>query len=144
MGLFRDPHDRNARVKRANAAFDVALREAPQEHLAFLHQALERRQAARVVRGEWGGAEGRTCPLTALVHGKVPANDAEVREVAIRAEDLLRAHGLGARDFYDAWDAGLIPSWQLMHRVDAEIVRRRRPRGRRLGAGFWTAFRRGP
>lgn len=124
MGLFRDPTERPQRIERAHAAFDVALREAPTPHLWFLHAALEKRQVARVVRGSWGGPQGLTCPLTALACGAAPADDDAAREAAIRAEDLLRAHGHSARDFYGPWDAGIIPSWQLLRRVDGEITRR--------------------
>lgn len=136
MGLFRDPGERIDRVERANAAFAAVLREAPTEHLWFLHAALEKRKVARVVRGSWGGREGLACPLTALVWGAAPVDDDEAREAAIRAEDLLRARGYGARDFYEPWDAGLIPSWQLLRRVDREISRRLLQRGRgRAAAG---------
>jgi hypothetical protein len=79
---------------------------------------------AKVVRGSWGGPEGLACPLTALVWGAAPASEDEAREAAILAEDLLRAHGYCARDFYAQWDAGLIPSWRLLRRVDGEITRR--------------------
>ena len=124
MGLFRDPTGRSQRIARAISAFDVALRESPTPHLWFLHAALEKRQVARVVRGSWGGPQGLACPLSALVCGAAPADDHAAREAAIRAEDLLRAHGHAARDFYGPWDAGLIPSWQLLRRVDAELTRR--------------------
>jgi hypothetical protein len=136
VGLLHEPHERTQRLERADAAFDVALRAAPTEHLWFLHAALEKRQVARVVRGSWGGPEGLACPLTALVCGAAPADDEAAREAAVRAEDLLRAHGFTARDFYGPWDAGLIPTWRLLHRVDGEITRRlmqreRRPASRR-------------
>ena len=130
MGLLHDPDERARRLERADAAIGFALREAPTEHLWFLHAALEKRQVARVVRGTWGGPEGLTCPLTALVWGSAPTSDDEAREAAIRAEDLLRAHGHTARDFYGPWDAGLIPSWWLLRRVDREITRRTLRRGR--------------
>lgn len=130
MGLLRDSNLRRERLERAHAAFDVVVREAPTAHLWFLHAALEKRQVARVVRGSWGGAEGLTCPLSALVVGAAPADDHEAREAAIRAEDLLRAHGFCARDFYAQWDAGLIPSWRLLRRLDREITQRLMPRER--------------
>jgi hypothetical protein len=134
VGLLREPTERTQRLERANAAFDVALRAAPTEHLWFLHAALEKRQVARVVRGSWGGPEGLTCPLTALVCGAAPADDQEAREAAIRAEDLLRGHGFTARDFYGPWDAGLIPTWRLLRQVDGEITRRLMQRARRPGS----------
>ena len=124
MGLLRDSNERRERLERAHAAFDVVVREAPTPHLWFLHAALEKRQVARVVRGSWGGPEGLTCPLSALLVGAAPADDHEAREAAIRAEDLLRAHGFCARDFYAQWDAGLIPSWRLLRRLDREITQR--------------------
>lgn len=124
MGLLRDSNQRRERLERAHAAFDVVVREAPTEHLWFLHAALEKRQVARVVRGSWGGPEGLICPLSALVVGAAPADEDEAREAAIRAEDLLRAHGFSARDFYAQWDAGLIPSWRLLRRIDREITQR--------------------
>jgi hypothetical protein len=131
VGLLRGSDRRSELLERAHAAFDVALREVPTEHLWFLHAALEKRQVARVVRGSWGGPEGLTCPLSALVCGAAPANDDEAREAAIRAEDLLRSHGYCARDFYGPWDAGLIPGWRLLRRVDGEITRRLMQRARR-------------
>jgi hypothetical protein len=124
VGLLLSLDGRRERLERAHAAFDVAVREAPTQHLWFLHAALEKRQVARIVRGSWGGAGGLTCPLSALVVGAAPASDEQAREAAIRAEDLLRAHGYSARDFYGQWDAGLIPSWRLLRRIDREITRR--------------------
>jgi hypothetical protein len=115
---------RSAQVARANAAFDVALDASPDAHLWFLHAALEKQQSARVVRGTWGGPGGVTCPLTALVLGAAPATDEEAREAAIQSEDLMHARGMRARDFTAVWDAGLIPAWRLLRRVDAEITRR--------------------
>lgn len=76
------------------------------------------------MRGSWGGGEGLTCPLSALVLGAAPGSEEEAREVAMRTEDLLRAHGYCARDFYGQWDAGMIPRWRLLLRVDGEIDRR--------------------
>lgn len=114
----------SAQVARADAAFDAALDAAPDAHLWFLHASLEKQQNARVIRGSWGGAGGVTCPLAALVLGAAPATDEEAREVAIQSEDLLRARGMHARDFTAVWDAGLIPAWRLLRRVDAEITRR--------------------
>jgi len=139
MGLLSDPCERERRLECADAAFGVALREAPTERLWFLHAALEKRRVVRVVRGSWGGEEELTCPLTALVWGAAPKSDDEAREAAIRAEDLLRAHGHTARDFYGPWDAGLIPSWQLLRRVDREISRRVMQRGRGRAASVRQA-----
>jgi hypothetical protein len=130
VGLLRDSNQRRERLERAHAAFDVVVRQAPTEHLWFLHAALEKRQLARVVRGSWGGPQGLTCPLTALVIGAPPADEDEAREAAIHAEDLLRAHGFSARDFYAQWDAGVIPSWRLLRRIDREITARMMKRGR--------------
>jgi hypothetical protein len=124
VGRLGDSDERRERLARADAAFDLVMREVPAPHLWFLHAALEKRQVARVVRGSWGGPEGLTCPLSALVCGAAPASEAEAREAAIRADDLLRPHGYCARDFYAQWDAGLIPSWRLLRRIDREITRR--------------------
>ena len=119
-------------LKHVHAAFGVALEASPEAHLWFLHAALEKQQSARVIRGSWGGAGGVTCPLSALLLGAAPANDEEARETAILSEDLLCAHGFHARDFTSVWDAGLIPAWRLLRRVDEEITRRLLlPRARR-------------
>jgi transcription elongation factor GreB len=84
------PSDRpSVRLARAQAAFEVLLRAAPEEHLWFLHEALEKQRGARVVRGSWGGGGAATCPLSALVLGAAPASEGEAREAAIRSEDLL-------------------------------------------------------
>ncbi len=115
---------RRQHVERAHAAFEVALRAAPEPHLWFLHDSLEKHQAARVIRGSWGGAGAVTCPLSALVLGHAPQDDEQASEAAIASEDLLRASGMHARDFTNAWDLGLIPAWRLLRRVDAEITRR--------------------
>ena len=115
---------RRAHVERAHAAFEVALHAAPVDHLWFLHAALEKQQAARVIRGSWGGAGAVTCPLSALVLGRAPKDEEQAGEAAIASEDLLRTAGMHARDFTNAWDLGLIPAWRLLRRVDEEITRR--------------------
>ena len=111
-------------LDRAHRAFEVSMRAASDGCLWGLHAALEKRQVVRVVRGSWGEASESACPLAVLALGRAPHSEDEVRETAIRAEDLLRAHGLRARDFYAAWDAGLIPSRFLLRLVDEELTRR--------------------
>jgi hypothetical protein len=118
----REPLDRI--LDRAHRAFEVSMRAAGDGCLWGLHAALEKRQVVRVVRGSWGDAQQGACPLTVLALGRAPRSADELRETAIRAEDRLREHGLHARDFYAAWDAGLIPSRFLLRMVDEELTRR--------------------
>ena len=124
MSASHPSERRQAHVARAQAAFEVVLRAAPESHLWFLHAALEKQQEARVIRGSWGGAGAVTCPLSALVLGRAPKDEEQAGLAAIQSEDLLRAAGMHARDFTNAWDLGLIPAWRLLRRVDEEITAR--------------------
>ena len=107
-------------------AFRAAMLEAP-GRLEALHQALEKSQGAKVIRGGWQSDEAASrgsgqsyaaCPLNILF-----ADEKHEVEATIRAsEEALARHGFTSADFYRAWDAGLIGVRELLRIVDQTLT----------------------
>jgi hypothetical protein len=107
-------------------AFRAAMSEAP-GRLEALHQALEKSQGAKVIRGGWQSDEAEArrsgpsyaaCPLNILF-----ADEKREVEATMRAsEEALARHGFTSADFYRAWDAGLIGVRELLRIVDQTLT----------------------
>jgi hypothetical protein len=106
--------------------FRAAMSEAP-GRLEALHQALEKSQGAKVIRGGWqsdeagarrSGPSYAACPLNILF-----ADEKREVEATMRAsEEALARHGFASADFYRAWDAGLIGVRELLRIVDQTLT----------------------
>lgn len=119
---------------RTHSAFDTfraAMDQASDEHLWLLHGGLEK-MTMPIVRGSWGGANRRACPLTTLYVG-VPLDDRDAQRGANLATRHLSRIGFQASDFYEPWDKGFISARVLLKFVDREATRRalsRQPKSR--------------
>jgi len=110
---------------RSHSAFDTfqaAMDQASDEHLWLLHGGLEK-MTMPIVRGSWGGANRRGCPLTTLYVG-APLDERDVRRGARLAMQHLSRVGFRAADFYEPWDKGLISTRDMLRFVDQELTRR--------------------
>lgn len=111
-----------SRIRSAFDAFQAAMDQSSDERLWLLHSGLEK-MTMRIVRGSWGGGNGRACPLTTLYVG-VPRDERDERRGAILARHHLGRAGFQAADFYKPWDERLISARDLLRFVDRELTRR--------------------
>lgn len=105
----------------ALATFDTAISHASEKGLWDLHGSLEK-HTQQLVRGDWGthsrseddmAARPTACPLTWLFS----AEAANLEETIAICERVLRRDGFHAKDFYQAWDAGLLTGQELLRKV---------------------------